>query len=313
MSDWTTRGKTVLITGAARGLGAETARRVAARGANVALVGLEPDELARVAAQCGTNAEWFDCDVTDVDALEAAVAAAVDRFGGIDVVMANAGIAPMGMVRSTDPTAFERTVEINLLGVWRTVRACLPHIIERRGYVLVIASMAAALHAPGMAAYAASKAGAEAFGDSLRSELKHLGVDVGVGYFGFIDTDMVRGADAHPAIGALRAAATGPLGKTYPLSKAGRALADGIERRRRWVVVPPYARALIVLRTVLQPLVDREVSKTAPEADSLFMADVEERGAAASSGPVGPGGQAALSAPPETPRGGEAEEITTAG
>jgi NAD(P)-dependent dehydrogenase (short-subunit alcohol dehydrogenase family) len=97
--DWTVRGRTVLITGAARGLGAETARRVAARGANVALVGLEPDELERVAAQCGRNAAWFECDVTDPDALSGAVAGAVERFGGIDVVMANAGIAPIGMVR----------------------------------------------------------------------------------------------------------------------------------------------------------------------------------------------------------------------
>ena len=309
--EWTTRGKTVLITGAARGLGAETARRVAARGANVALVGLEPEELERVAAQCGSNAEWFECDVTDADALEGAVAGAVERFGGIDVVMANAGIAPMGMVRSTDPMAFERTIEINLLGVWRTVRVCLPHVIERRGYVLVIASMAAALHAPGMAAYCASKAGAEAFADSLRSEVKHLGVDVGVGYFGFIDTDMVRGADAHPAVGALREAAGGPLGKTYPLSKAGRALAEGIEKRRRWVVVPPFARAMIALRTLLQPLVERESQKYAAEADALFMADVEQRGVAAASGPVGPGGQAALSVQPETPRGGEAERVAT--
>jgi len=307
--DWTTSGKTVLITGAARGLGAETARRVAARGANVALVGLEPEELERVAAQCGKNAACFECDVTDVDALEAAVAGAVERFGGIDVVMANAGIAPMGMVRSTDPMAFERTIEINLLGVWRTVRACLPQIIDRRGYVLVIASMAAPLHAPGMAAYCASKAGAEAFADSLRSEVKHLGVDVGVGYFGFIDTDMVRGADAHPAIGALREAASGPLSKTYPLSKAGKALADGIETRRRWVVVPAYARAMIVLRTLLQPLVERESQKHAAEADALFMADVEERGAALSSTGVGPGGAAAFAAAPETPRGGEAEQV----
>jgi len=313
MEDWTTRGKTVLITGAARGLGAETARRVAARGANVALVGLEPEELERVAAQCGANAAWFECDVTDVDALEAVVAGAVERFGGIDVVMANAGIAPMGMVRSTDPMAFERTIEINLLGVWRTVRACLPHVIERQGYVLVIASMAAALHAPGMAAYAASKAGAEAFANSLRSEVKHLGVDVGVGYFGFIDTDMVRGADAHPAIGALRETATGPLSKTYPLSKAGKALAEGIEKRQRWVVVPPYARALIVLRTLLQPLVEREAQKAAPEVDELFLADVSERGAAAASGPVGPGGQAALRVQPETPRGGEADRVDGSG
>src|ERR687897_2131014 len=106
MEDWTTRGKTVLITGAARGLGAETARRVAARGANVALAGLEPEELQRVAAQCGSNAAWFECDVTDADALEGAIAGTVERFGGIDVVMANAGIATGGMVPPAHPAAF---------------------------------------------------------------------------------------------------------------------------------------------------------------------------------------------------------------
>ena len=294
MDDWTVRGKTVFITGAARGLGAETARRVAARGANVALVGLEPLELERVAAQCGTNAGWFECDVTDRDALGAAVEWAVERFGGIDVCMASAGIAPMGTVRSTDPDAFERTIQINLLGVWRTVRACLPHVIERQGYVLVIASLAAAMHAPGMAAYAASKAGAEAFGNSLRQEVKHLGVDVGVGYFGFIDTDMVRGADSHPAMGNLRhQLSRSPIGKTYPLSDAGQAIAHGIEKRRRWIVVPPWTRALLVLRTALAPLAERGSGDFAAEADRLFEADVAERGAAAASKPVGPGGHAA--------------------
>jgi NAD(P)-dependent dehydrogenase (short-subunit alcohol dehydrogenase family) len=291
--DWTTRGKTVLITGAARGLGAETARRVAARGANVALVGLEPDELQRVAAQCGTNAAWFECDVTDTDALERAVQGTLERFGGIDVVMANAGIATGGMVRSTDPAAFERTIEINLLGVWRTVRACVPHVIDRQGYVLVIASLAAAVHGPGMAAYSASKAGAEAFADSLRGEVRHLGVDVGVGYFSFIDTDMVRGSDSHPALGSLRGEAGWPVSKTYPLSSAGQAIADGIEGRRRWVVFPPWGRVLLVLRTALAPLLERVSRDTAAEADALFMKDVEERGAAAASEPVGAGGEAA--------------------
>jgi NAD(P)-dependent dehydrogenase (short-subunit alcohol dehydrogenase family) len=309
MEDWTTRGKTVLITGAARGLGAETARRVAARGANVALVGLEPEQLQRVAAQCGTGAAWFECDVTDADALEAAIAGTVERFGGIDVVMANAGIATGGMVRSTDPAAFERTIEINLLGVWRTVRAALPHVVERQGYVLVIASLAAAVHGPGMAAYSASKAGAEAFADSLRVEVKHLGVDVGVGYFSFIDTDMVRGSDAHPALGRFREEAGWPFNKTYPLSSAGRAIADGIEQRLRWVVVPPWGRALLVLRTALAPLLDRASYDTAAEADAVFMKDVEERGAQAASSPVGPGGAAARKAAPETPRGGEADRI----
>src|SRR5215211_223105 len=308
--DWTTRGKTVLITGAARGLGAETARRVAARGANVALVGLEPEELERVAAQCGKNAAWFECDVTDVEALERAVRGTVERFGGIDVVMANAGIAPGGMVRSTDPAAFERTIEINLLGVWRTVRAALPHVIDGQGYVLVIASLAAAVHGPGMAAYSASKAGAEAFADSLRTELKHLGVDVGVGYFSFIDTDIVRGGDAHPALGHFREQAGWPFSKTYPLSAAGRGIADGIEKRRRWVVVPSWGRALLVLRTAIAPLIDRKAADTAAEADELFMRDVEERGAEAAWAPVGPGGAAGRRAAPEVPRGGEAERVS---
>src|SRR5512134_73946 len=194
------RGRTVFITGAARGIGAESARRLAARGANVALAGLEPEELERVARQCGANAAAFECDVTDWDALAAAVDGAVERFGGIDVVVANAGIAPAGMTRSIDPRAFERTLDVNLLGVWRTVRSSLPHVIERNGYVLVIASLAAGLHGPGMSAYSASKAGAEAFANSLRVEVKRLGVDVGVAYFGFIDTDLVRSADAHPAL-----------------------------------------------------------------------------------------------------------------
>ena len=295
--DWSIKGKTVFITGAARGIGAESARRLAARGANVALVGLEPEELERVAAQCGRNAAWFECDVTNRQALAAAVEGAVERFGGIDVCMENAGIAPMGPVRSTDPDAFERTIEVNLLGVWRTVRACLPHVIERRGYVLVIASIAAAMHPPGMAAYAASKAGAEAFTNSLRAELQHLGVDVGVGYFSFIDTDMVRSADAHPAVGALRAEMSkGPLSKTYSLADAGQGIADGIEKRRRWIVVPGWARPLLVLRTALAPLVERGSRDWAEEGDARFEADVKARGAKAASAPVGPGGAAAAPA-----------------
>ena len=134
---------------------------------------------------------------------------------------------------------------MNLLGVWRTVRACLPHVIERRGYVLVIASAAAASHSPGMAAYAASKAGAEAFANSLRAELAHLGVNVGVGYFAFLDTDLVRGADTHPVFGKLRFELPGPLGKTYPLPDAVGKVVDGIERRARTVVFPGWVRAML--------------------------------------------------------------------
>jgi NAD(P)-dependent dehydrogenase (short-subunit alcohol dehydrogenase family) len=293
--DWSVGGRTVLITGAARGIGAESARRLASRGANVSLVGLEPEELQRVGEQCGAGAAWFEADVTDWDALERAAEGTVERFGGIDAVVANAGIGPVGMVRSTDPAAFERTIEINLLGVWRTVRSCLPHVIERRGYVLVIASLAAAVHPPGMAAYAASKAGTEAFADSLRVEVKPLGVDVGVAYFSFIDTDLVRAAQAHPATGEWLP--PGPFGKSYPVSAVGDAVADGVEHRRRWVVVPRWAKATLVLRTALAPLIDRLLLGPAADADARFQQDVAARGAEAASAPVGPGGEAARERP----------------
>jgi NAD(P)-dependent dehydrogenase (short-subunit alcohol dehydrogenase family) len=289
---WELRGRTVFVTGAARGIGAETARRAAAAGANVALVGLEPEELARVAAQCGANAAPFECDVTDWHALERAVDGTIERFGGIDVVMANAGISPAGMVRSIDPAAFEKTIEINLLGAWRTVRSCLPQIVERQGYVLVTASLAAAVHAPGMAAYAASKAGVEAFADSLRSEVKRLGVDVGVAYFGFIDTDMVRATDTHPALSALRDDSLGPLGRTHPVSSVGRAVVAGMQRRSRWVMVPRWVRAMLLLRSLIQPLAERGAYDRAAEADKVFLEDIERRGVEEASAPIGAGGEA---------------------
>jgi NAD(P)-dependent dehydrogenase (short-subunit alcohol dehydrogenase family) len=285
-------GKTVLITGAARGIGAASARALVTRGANVALVGLEPEELERLAEELGPGAAAFEVDVTDTAALEETVEAAAERFGGIDAVMANAGIASVGPVRATDPAAFERTIEVNLLGAWRTVRACLPQVIERQGYVLVVASTAAAVHGAGMAAYAASKAGSEAFADCLRQEVAHLGVDVGVAYFWWIATEMVAGVDRHPGLGGARAELPGVLGKTYPVEQAGEGVARGIEERRRWVVVPSWARILLLLRGVLGPAMEWGSRSRVAEWEGRFLKDAERRGADASA-PVGAGGEAA--------------------
>ena len=313
MADWTTRGKTVLITGAARGLGAETARRVAARGANVALVGLEPEELERVAAQCGTNAAWFECDVTDVEALERAVAGTVERFGGIDVVMANAGIATGGMVRSTDPAAFERTIEINLLGVWRTVRAALPHVIERQGYVLVIASLAAAVHGPGHGRVL----GEQGRGGGLRGLAASRGEAPRRGR-GRRLLQLHRhrhGARRRTPIRRSGASARRPAGpSTRPTRSRRPARASPTASRSAaagWSC-PSWGRALLVLRTALAPLLDRASYDTAAEADAVFMKDVEERGAAAASSPVGAGRNGRGGSRDETPRGGEADRAAEA-
>ena len=292
---WQLPGKTVLITGAARGIGAESARRLAARGMKVALVGLEPEELTQVAADCGPDAVWFEADVTDRDQLQAAVDGTIERLGGIDAVIANAGIAIGAPMRFADPEAFERVIEVNLLGVYRTIHACLPQIVERQGYVLIVASIAAILHAPGMAAYSASKAGAEALGNSLRGELAGHGARVGVGYFSWIDTEMVRGADRHPALGPLRAKLPPPMNRTYPLSDVGDAVIEGFERRSDWIGVPKLlVRAARALRGVLTPLTARGSRDSFPEFEAAFERDVAERGVETASGPSGTGGAAAL-------------------
>src|SRR5439155_914536 len=129
-----------------------------ARGAQVAILDIDAAAARRVAAELDGAAVAFHADATDWASLNAAIAGTVERFGGIDVVVANAGIAgPTATVRTIEPETFERVVEINLLGVWRTIRAALPSIVERRGYVLAISSAAAAMSMPLWAAYAASK------------------------------------------------------------------------------------------------------------------------------------------------------------
>jgi NAD(P)-dependent dehydrogenase (short-subunit alcohol dehydrogenase family) len=294
MAAWDLRGKTVLITGAARGIGAETARRLSTRGAKVSLVGLEPEELERVAAQCGPDAATFEADVTDREALDRAVAGTVDRFGGIDGMMANAGIGGLGLIRSLDPAAFERVVDVNLKGPFNTIAACLPHLIERRGYAFVVASMAVAAHMPASAGYSASKAGVEALTNVLREEVRHLGVDVGCGYFAFIGTDLVAGQDSHP-LGFARSQLPGPLAKTYPVSAVGEAVAEGFAQRKRWVLVPKWVGALLVARGLMQALPSpKRGREIAEEMDRRFLEDVHERGAAEASAPVGAGGRAGM-------------------
>jgi NAD(P)-dependent dehydrogenase (short-subunit alcohol dehydrogenase family) len=273
-----------VVTGGARGIGAETARRLVSRGMRVALLDVNGDGVERTARELGPDAHPIAADITDPEAVERAVAETVERFGGIDVCMANAGVGAFGSARTIDPAAFEGTIEVNLLGNWRTVRACLPHVIERRGYVLVVASVAAMLQAPAFNAYGASKAGIEAFANSLRQEVRHLGVDVGVAYYSWIATNLVTQTESENAgFAALRAEMQPPLHKTYPTSQAADATLRGIERRARQVAHPRWLVAFSLLRGVLQPLVERQYRETAQRVVDAAESDVARRGSVAAS------------------------------
>lgn len=243
-------GRTIFITGAARGIGAELARAAAARGARVALAGLEGERLRQIGDELG--AHWYECDVTDQAALDVAVASTVDRFGGIDVVVANAGIANLGTVAVGPVDALVRTVEVNLCGAIRTVSAALPHVTAARGHVLIVSSAAAFTAMPGMAAYCASKAGVEQFANVLRLETRTAGVTVGTAHPIWIDTDLVRDIRADLAsFNATLRRLPWPLSTVVPVEQCVDALLSGIERRRRKVYVPRSLALVQALRPVV--------------------------------------------------------------
>jgi NAD(P)-dependent dehydrogenase (short-subunit alcohol dehydrogenase family) len=276
------RGQRVLITGAARGIGAALGERLASHGARLALVGLEPEIMAAVAERCGEGTFVAECDVSDSDQVKQAVDAAAGALGGLDVVVANAGIATGGPLRAQDLRSWERVIEVNLLGVMYTDRAALPHLERSGGYVLNIASTAAVLRGPGMTAYCAAKAGVEALSDCLRIEMMPLGVAVGVAYFLFLDTDMVNDSEREmPMLQRAKAEMPRFLGRTYPLPPAIDEIVAAIAERRRRIAYPRwFLKALALRQLVASPLAERRAAKTVPDSMREYERMVAERGAA---------------------------------
>jgi len=261
----------VLITGAARGIGAGLAERLHQHGARVAVVGLEEDLLANVAARCGA-AHWARCDVGDRDQVDQAVAGAVEALGGLDVVVANAGIAAQLPLVGGDPAVMERTLRVNTLGVYYTLRAAGPHISHRSGYALPIASVAAGLQLPLMGAYSASKAAVEALGNTFRAEMRPTGARVGVAYFAEIDTDMTSRGFGTEAAAKLTSGFERFM-RVAPLTSALDALDRGIARRSRWVVAPASSAPLLPLRMLVQPFVDAAVQRRLSDALAIARAE----------------------------------------
>jgi NAD(P)-dependent dehydrogenase (short-subunit alcohol dehydrogenase family) len=255
-------GKTALVTGAARGIGLETARRLTQRGASVALLDLDLDETTEAAQPLGDRALAIAADVTDAATMNAAVEQVVERFGALDIVVANAGVAPPSRPMTViDNDAYERTIEIDLLGVWRTVRPALPQVVERGGHVVVVASVYAFVNGLLNTPYAVSKAGVEQLGRSLRTELAVHRASASVAYFGFIDTAMVRDAFEDPVAKRIEDVFPAFMLRRLTPDVAGEAIVDGIERRVPRIIRPRWWRVYSVLRGVLNPVLDAQMGR----------------------------------------------------
>ncbi len=294
MADTTLRGKVAVVTGAARGIGAATAAALARRGAQVALVGLEPDELAAVTARCAqwSGAREWVADVTSGDRMREVAAEIGKDFGAVDIVVANAGIAIGGPFADADPAEFDRVIQVNLLGSAATARAFLPALAASGGYFLQIASLAAMAPAPLMAAYCASKSGVEAFAHVLRAEVAYKGIGVGVAYLSWTDTDMVRGADADDTMAEFRARLPWPANKTAPLEPAVERLLRGIAHRSPSIYAQPWIRVVQWLpRGALPAVIAARGAAEVGKMAGRLSASASQRRL-----PVGPGGLAGSAA-----------------
>jgi NAD(P)-dependent dehydrogenase (short-subunit alcohol dehydrogenase family) len=271
----------IVVTGAAGGIGLAITRAAHRRGASVVLVDLDQQDVDRAAASLGGDRTLaLQGDVTDGKAMEAVFRATQGRFGRVDVAIANAGISSGSAaftINTAAEGAFEKVIAVNLTGVWNTIRAAVPHVLESRGHIVLTASIYAYINGMLNAPYAASKGGVEQLGRALRAELAPHQATAGVLYPGWVKTpiaDVAFGGD-ELATQLVKQVFPAPLRKQVTTERVAEAALRGIERRAARIQVPRRWAPISALRGIINPLSDAAFERD--EKLSGLLRQVEER------------------------------------
>lgn len=247
-------GTRAIVTGASRGIGRATALALAARGARVGLLARNAEELGSLAAEIGPDAIVLPADVTDREALEAAFASFTAEAGGLELAVANAGLAHYGPFADQPIENAEAMVSLNVLGAIYTAHAALERMLARaRGHIVVVSSAAALRAFPSAAVYGATKAAERGFAEALRHELSGTGVGVSTVFPGEIETSL----HDHQA-GQMPDWRRGD--DEIPPARVAEAIVDAVENDRREAFVPSAVR-LLALNDVAPRLVDRVLAR----------------------------------------------------
>lgn len=254
------QGKTVIVTGASAGIGEALAVALAGRGANVALAARDAQALERVKARCeasGGRALAVPTDVGDPEACRRLVERAVEAFGGVDVLVNNAGLTMHSRFEDVkDLGLYERLMRINYLGAVHCTFHALPHLKARKGLLVAVSSLTGKTGVPMRTGYAASKHAMQGFFDSLRIELLGTGTDVLVVSPGFVATD-IRAHALGPEGQPLGRSPRDESGATMDVDTCVALILRAMERRERELVMTLAGRVGQVLKLVAPSLVDR--------------------------------------------------------
>ncbi len=271
------RGAVILVTGGGDGIGRALCLEALRRGATVVAIDHNPDQLAQLARERPDQPlSTYAADVTDAAAMREVVEQATAQHGRLDVVVANAGVERIAPVAQMTAEDFEHVINVNVLGVYRSIKPCLEPIMASGGHVVAVSSLAALMPFPYGAAYAASKAAVDMLMRILRLELLDSGATAGAAYFGFVLSGMGERVTTHPAVETLSQRLPAHLLGLAPhisVEEVAVRFMDGIERRRARIYAPWSVRVPHFLRgsmVAFDDLLGRHVMRLPALTRSLF-------------------------------------------